>query len=138
VRVQRGWVTVTRSGKVEEVRAGQASGCEPRENAPEESTAALTLEQAVGAEEAVDVVPAAPNSSSKSTTRTGAGEPALSSLAQQNSLLARALAAERNGKHAEAESQLSRLLSRFPSTPLRADAEAARARIRKRQAELGR
>lgn len=126
VRVQRGLVTVSRIGKVEQVSAGQTSGCDAPEVAPkvespekEEATAQAAL-------------PASPR---KPVVRRSASEPALPALALQNSLLARALAAERQGSLEEAESQLSELLERFPNTPLRADAESARSRIRKRGIE---
>lgn len=126
VRVQRGLVTVSRSGKVEQVSSGQASGCDTPEVLPEvempekeEATAQLTR----------------PVPRRKAVVRSGANEPGLPALALQNSLLARALAAERQGSLEEAESQLSELLERFPSTPLRADAESALLRIRKRGSE---
>lgn len=132
VRVTRGWVSVARQGKVEQVRAGQASGCDAPETTPEEETVAIKTSAAATERE---VQPNSPPLPREPTTRSSASEPALSSLALQNSLLARALAAEREGRLGAAESQLSELLERFPSTPLRADAEASRARIRKRSTD---
>lgn len=131
VRVQRGLVTVSRSGSVEQVGSGQASGCDPLEVAPEE-VAREEVEEPVQAK-----LPAASTNlvAQRSASEAGKPSPAISSLALQNSLLARALAAERLGHLKEAESQLSELLDRFPSTPLRADAETALARIRKRAIE---
>lgn len=132
VQVTRGLVSVTRQGKMEQVRAGQASGCDAPEITPEEETVAIKT-SAAGTEKQIQ--PNSPPLPREPTTRSSASEPALSSLALQNSLLARALAAEREGRLGAAESQLSELLERFPNTPLRADAEAARSRIRKRSTE---
>jgi hypothetical protein len=126
VRVQRGLVSVTRKGTVEQVGAGQASGCE----VPAPSSEEAVTTDPPGVKEKPQP------SSLKPKIQSATLESGLPSLAVQNSLFARALAAERQGNLREAEHQLTELLGRFPDSPLLADAEAARARIRKRRAEL--
>lgn len=129
VRVQRGLVSVTRGGRVEQVGAGQSSGCDEAKAASLE--AQVEPVKPVDAQLAEGPFP----TSRKPAVRAFAEESSLPALAVQNSLFARALAAERQGDLVEAESQLSALLQRFPNSPLLADAEAARDRIRKRRAE---
>lgn len=142
VRVERGLVRVTRAGAVEEVGAGQSSGCEvpvsEAEAVPVSEAEAVRASEAEAAlVTAQQEAPEKPRSSSLNPLVRGASEESrLPALAVQNSLFARALAAERQGDLTEAEGQLSELLRRFPDSPLLADAEAARVRIRKRQAEL--
>ncbi len=129
VRVQRGLVEVARGGRVEKVSAGQSSGCAQAEVPAEDSAASPE-----GQPEARPARPSEAPLSSRTQSK-GSNDGGLPSLARQNSLLARALAAEREGRLMQAESQLTELLEQFPSTPLRVDAETARTRIRKRMTE---
>jgi hypothetical protein len=63
---------------------------------------------------------------------TAAAEP-VSHLAEQNDLLAAAMAAERQGQHEAALRHLDDLIRRFPEGPLRESAQAERERIRAAQ-----
>ena len=122
VRVQEGVVSVNRgAGRVESVRAGQSSGCEPIETSPAESQ---RLSKADGAPESFGVT---------ATQPPGRRNSAMSSLAVENQLLLTGLAAERRGDDDAAKLALRKLVTRFPDSPLSEEARHALVRIEKRR-----
>lgn len=125
VRVQRGLVAVTRGAQVEHLAAGQSSGCAAR-------VADLEFEEAPEASAELSV-PQVSRPRGPAASRAAAAVPQVSSLATQNGLFARGLAAERRGQLLLAERELTQLLSRYPETPLRPDVEAALLRILSRR-----
>ncbi len=104
VRVTEGRVSVTRGDRVEMLNAGDASGCGEVAPPPPKP-----------AEPEPSVFPS---------------RPPPSTLAQQNRLWQRALAAEQAGRREAAARDLERLLAQYPGSPFRAEAQRALARVR--------
>ncbi len=127
VRVEQGIVAVTREGETEDVAQGESSGCS---EVPASAPLVGSDHQDPPVAELVEVPPAA---SSQVATK-HVVTPNSSSLALQNGLFARGLAAEREGQLLQAERELSRLLQQYPETPLRTDVELALRRIVTRRA----
>jgi FecR protein len=136
VAVSEGLVAVERSGQVTMVGAGEQLNCRlplsaPKlpasqpASVPEPPTPASSAQESPPPPERHAVKQAAllPSPSSNATDE---------SLAAQNRLLATALQAERAGHFAEARSQLQQLLARYPTSPLRADAERSLSRVSRR------
>lgn len=132
VAVSEGLVAVERGGKRTLVGAGEQLNCHR----------ALSLPQAPALEPTAVRGPPAASTAQESgqprerhVAKQAAAPPLPSnnssdeSLAAQNRLLATALQAERAGQFAEARNQLQRLLARYPSSPLRADAERSLSRV---------
>ncbi len=127
VRVERGIVAVTREGETKDVTQGETSGCS---ELPAPASLVGSGRQASPVAEVVEVSPAASSQVAKKHVAT----PSSSSLALQNGLFARGLAAEREGQLIKAERELTHLLQQYPETPLRTDVELALRRIVNRRA----
>jgi TolA-binding protein len=140
VQVSEGRVSVERAGKVSMVKAGEQLNCEKGPALASHAVAAPAA-SASGAAQATRTpseldrapAPALPARSPvaarpASTTRRAEEE----ELSAQNALLAAALRAERAGRYVEAQAQLEALLTRYPASALKSDAERSLERLRRK------
>ena len=119
VQVTEGIVSVEHEGGTTWLHAGEAWGC--TDPSPPATVASAP---APGASR-----PAAGERASLPATGDAVGKPSPGTLVQQTRLLQSALAAERRGDRARAARDLRTLLTRYPDSPLAADARASLARV---------
>ena len=124
VRVTEGLVSVARGAQLEQLSSGEASGCE-------ELHAAL-----------VDrVTPDAAEASPEPNTSVEVSRPkakGAGTLTQENRLFRSALAAEQAGNLARAGALATRLLTRYPNSPMAPDAHRILKRLKEKQSETTR
>ena len=113
VRVREGVVSVMRGGgKRERLTVGQSSGCQ------------LPTVKKVAAEAARQPLQEVVTSRTAPKPKSASG-----TLTQENALFRRALAAEQRGDLSKAETNLRRLLQRYPDSPLSGEAHRVLARV---------
>lgn len=120
VEVTDGVVIVHHGGAETALNAGDSWGCKAIHSPPE---ATPTASSSVAAQSDASAVPSAPlNKPSPRVTDHG-------TLSDERRLFQRALAADRVGEHAQAETLLNQLLTKYPSSPLAPEARRALSRI---------
>ena len=140
VRVSEGRVSVERAGKARMLEAGEQLNCEKGSALASHSVAPPAASTSLAAQASrtpteLDLAPASPLPARSpvaarpaSTTRRAEQE----ELSAQNALLAAALRAERAGRYVEARAQLEALLTRYPASALKSDAERSLERLRRK------
>jgi len=113
VAVTDGVVIVQHGDSETALNAGESWGCAPD---PESTAARPALLEA-------------PKATKPPASRSGSRAPEHGTLTEETALFQAALASERLGDRTQAQAQLSRLLSRYPSSPLAPEARNALSRI---------
>jgi len=140
VQVSEGRVSVERGGKVSMLTAGEQLNCE-KGSAVATHSVAPPAASASGAAQATRTpteldrapappLPARPPGAARPASTTRRAEE--QELSAQNALLAAALRAERAGRYIEARAQLEALLTRYPASALKSDAERSLERLRRK------
>jgi len=122
VEVTDGVVIVQHGGAETALNAGDSWGCDSRPPAPVTASAPL---EALPEPDRADGAPTA----RRSTPPNRARPPEHGTLAEESRLLQEALAAERVGRPERAQGLLNQLLTRYPNSPLAAEARRASSRI---------
>jgi hypothetical protein len=121
VQVTDGVVIVQHAGSETALNAGDRWGCDPSPSARLAGNPALESQRQPVPESAVSARHPVPRSSARPAER--------GTLGEESRLLQDALAAERVGEPARAQSLLNQLLARYPNSPLASEARRASSRI---------